>query len=328
MKNKIIILLIIFCYSHLSFGSPTIITEKAAVIDIVYTQNVFLLSEKLILLTSKNYITTSFDALSHHILTSQTNLIPSLQSLNHLLWFQNAAKANELEIQAYQNFKSSHFYSAQAKYKLAYQESLRSNKVAQQIVILRNLVLLNYLANNNNNAFNYNNLLINLLSKQSKNYNSLVKSIILQSKIALAMGNMKQAEDLIYKNALPMSNGLANKNLLFDSFLTLSQIYLKTKSYTQSKWFAIQALDLAQKKGLRDKQITGLIALAKVKSITGDYSLALENLYSANLLCPKNSLYLADIYETQYQNNRRMGNLIQAQAYLVRFLDFKKSLIN
>jgi hypothetical protein len=324
MKNKIILLLIVFCSSNLSYGSPKVSIEKTAAINIIYKQNAFLLSEKLILLTSKNHIATSFDALSHHILTSQTNLIPQLQLLNASLWFQTAAKANQLEIQASQNFESNHFYSAQAKYKLAYQESLKSNKIDQQIVILRNLVLLNYLVNNNSDAFKYNNLLINLLSKQSKNYNLLIKSVILQSKIALAQGNMKQAEDLIYKNALPMSNGLANKNLLFDSFLTLSQIYLKTKSYTQSKWFAIQALDLAQKKRLRDKQITGLITLAKVKSITGDYSLAQENLNTANLLCPKNSLYLADIYETQYQNNKRMGNLIKAQAYLVKFLDLKK----
>jgi hypothetical protein len=308
MKNKIALIIATIFYTSLGIANTKSVSEKKTLINSIFTNNTFLISEKLSLLFQKNNITTSFDQLSFNIYLNQAPIFSVINQINNPFWFQFAAKANRLEIQAYQQFQNSQYHSAQAKYKLALAQSIDSNNMAQQMVILKNLSLITH------------------LNKQPGNYNLLIKCIIQKSKLALAQGNIKQAEDLIYKSALPMSNGLANKNLLFDSFLALSQIYLKSKSYTQSKWFAIQALDLAQKRGFRNKQIIGLIALAKVKSQTGDYGLAQQNLQSATQLCNKNSLYLADIYQTSYLNSKRMGNQNLAQAYQNKFVIYQNAL--
>jgi hypothetical protein len=326
MKNKIALIIATIFYTSLGIANTKSVSEKKTLINSIFTNNTFLISEKLSLLFQKNNITTSFDQLSFNIYLNQAPIFSVINQINNPFWFQFAAKANRLEIQAYQQFQNSQYHSAQAKYKLALAQSIDSNNMAQQMVILKNLSLITYAQGKNQEATVYNNLLISHLNKQPGNYNLLIKCIIQKSKLALAQGNIKQAEDLIYKSALPMSNGLANKNLLFDSFLALSQIYLKSKSYTQSKWFAIQALDLAQKRGFRNKQIIGLIALAKVKSQTGDYGLAQQNLQSATQLCNKNSLYLADIYQTSYLNSKRMGNQNLAQAYQNKFVIYQNAL--
>jgi hypothetical protein len=328
MKKKIALLIATVFYTGLGIANAKLLSEKQTLVNSIFTNNTFLISEKLNILYQKNNITASFDQLSLHIYLNQNHLISPINLFINPFWFQYAAKANRLEIQAFQDFKSSQYYSAQAKFKLALAQNLESDNIEQQMVLVKNLAYLTYAQSKYHEASIYNNLLISLLKSQPKYYSLLIKFIIQKSKIALAQGNIKQAEDLIYKSALPMSNGLANKNLLFDSFLTLSEIYLSNKSFTQSKWFAIQALDLAQKRGFRTKQIIGLIALAKVKSITGDYSLAQQNLQSAYLMCTKNSLYLADVYQTFYQNSIRMGNQSLAKEYQNKFIALKSVLLS
>lgn len=315
---------IVLCFNF-GVAKTQSITERQQLIDSIFLENTFLISEKLEYLTHKNIFSTSFNQLNFNILQAQINLPIPLKNIIH---FSLSSKATNYELEAFTAIQNRQYQLAKINYKLAFLYSQSTKNEEQKIFLLKNIININYIQSDYKECSLYLNLLVLNLNKHPEKQKLLISCLLKQSKIALIKGDILTAENIIYKNTLPKSSGLVNKNLLIESFLTLSQIYLKTKSYTQSKWFAIQALDLAQKKRFRDKQITGLIALAKVKSITGDYTLAQQNLQSANLLCPKNSIYLADIYETQYQNNKRMGNLIQAQACLVKFLDFKKSLIN
>jgi hypothetical protein len=325
MKNKFLILFTLVFYTSVSIANNNLVSQKEALINSIFTNNTFLISEKLSIINNKQAIKTHFDQLSQNIYYQQVFLIPAIWKLINVDANQLQAQANRLELQAFQDFKIGDYYSAKAKFKLALIKSEQAENVIQQIVLLRNLTFISFLGNQYQETAFFNSKLYTILAKQKVDYKWLIESILLKAKLALAQGNIKQAEELIYKSALPMSNGLANKNLLFESYLILAQIYLKSKSFTQSKWFAIQALDLAQKKGLKNKQIIGLITLAKVKSQTGDYRLAQQNLESALQMCSKNSIYLADVYRTFYQNFNKMGNLSLAKQYQAKFNFCKKN---
>ncbi|MBK0381951.1 hypothetical protein I5M32_03180 [Pedobacter sp. SD-b] len=197
-------------------------------------------------------------------------------------FFSAVSKANYLESLAIYKVKAKKFDEAILNFQQAYEISLPLNNNFQSFVLAYNLAYLFYFKNDITNADLYNsyaNDYLNGLHKPKQSFDQL----LFASKIATSKNEIEKAENLILKNALPISGKLGQKSQ-FTCYLQLGKIYLRAKRFTESKWFFIQANTTANKIDFKEGEIASLILLSKVKVMIKDYDLALQDLQKAQVI--------------------------------------------
>ncbi|OAQ39258.1 hypothetical protein A5893_11365 [Pedobacter psychrophilus] len=269
-----------FCISTLLFSIKTIAKNK-----IIYDEepsksinkNHFLLADDSDFII-RHKLKTHFNPLDLNIYLSG---LPT-QKFFKLSFFDNISMANYLEALAIYNTRANNFDDAILNFKQAYDLSLSLKNEFQSFALAYNLASLYFIKNDLANAdlySNYANKYIKGLSKPKLTFDQL----LFESKIAASQNQIKKAENLILKNALPMS-GRLGKKAAYACYLQLGKIYLKAKRFTESKWFFIQALTTSSNINFKQGEIESLILLSKAKAEIKDYDLALQDLQKAKVL--------------------------------------------
>jgi uncharacterized protein HemY len=123
---------------------------------------------------------------------------------------------------------------------------------------------------------------------------SLTNILLWKAQVYLSLGKSKEAELLILSRILLMTH---HKNQEQQCYYILGKVYLKTKQFTQAKWFFIQANELARKLNQTEKRVQSLLFLAKVKNSIKDYALAVNDLFLVKeLLLNNQSSYKLDLF--------------------------------
>ncbi|WP_354356507.1 hypothetical protein [Pedobacter sp. UYP30] len=117
-----------------------------------------------------------------------------------------------------------------------------------------------------------------------KNYNKYGQAIIKMSNMHYKLGNFKEAEDILLNVAVKNYSKLHSNSGLMNTYYLLGNTLLAQNKYTQSMWFYTQQGILAKELGNQNSFIESLLGVVQVKIKKKDFSLALRDLKSAELL--------------------------------------------
>ena len=128
-----------------------------------------------------------------------------------------------------------------------------------------------------------------------KNYNKYGQAIIKMSNMQYSLGNFKEAEDILLNVAVKNYAKLRSNSGLMNTYFLLGNTLLAQNKYTQSMWFYTQQGILAKQLGNQNSFIESLLGVAQVKIKKKDFSLALRDLKSAELLAKsRNAMQFID----------------------------------
>ncbi len=117
-----------------------------------------------------------------------------------------------------------------------------------------------------------------------KNYTKYGEAIIKMSDMHYRLGNFKEAEDILLNVAVKNYSMLHSNLGLMNTYFLLGNTLLAQNKYTQSMWFYTQQGILAKQLGNQNSVIKSLLGVVKVKIKKKDFSLALRDLKSAELM--------------------------------------------
>ncbi|TKC00323.1 tetratricopeptide repeat protein [Pedobacter cryophilus] len=263
--------------------------EQKSLITTAFKHPDFLIGDQLIDLDSKSFIITGADKLqlniylsginNKHFIHFDTNF-EGATTQKQLLAFTNFQKIKAINF-CYQGLYSSaiaNYNSALSGFKILKDTQNMASTSA-------NLARLYFLKRDFTQSGAHNKTAITYYSLL-KIKNQQINGLIFKAHLALLNGDFKTAENLILKNVLLLGVNKINEQ---KCYLELGKIYLKSKRYTEAKWFFIQSLTLAEKLNSKSSKIQSLLLLARVKNIIKDHSLALKDLNIVKMLLDKSS---------------------------------------
>ncbi len=299
------------------YSQSTLTIEQIDVINNAYDHPDFLIGDQLKNINPKKFISTNFNTLQLNIYLSGLSKV-SYNIENPLNKNKPLHLANYYQLEAL-NYCYKGLYSLAIvnfeKSLLVYTALKDFNEIAK---ISQNLANLYLLKNNLKKAEEYNNISL-IHYKLLNNSYKLINCVVLKAQLALLSGDFKKAENFILKNALLLSYQSGSKKSEQGCYYELGKIYLKNRRYTESKWFLIQSITLADKLNLKVSKIKSLLLLAKVKNSIKDHSLALSDL----LLVKK----MSDISTKDYQSDLQL-ELAQTYSYLNAVTKANQSLLS
>ncbi|MXV49596.1 tetratricopeptide repeat protein [Pedobacter sp. HMF7647] len=133
--------------------------------------------------------------------------------------------------------------------------------------------------------------------------------------------NYSEAETYIIHKALPLFRRMGSKVGKMHSFECLAKVYERQAKYTESKWYYLQALQMADIQNDILSRINLLTELAQLKSSAGDHKLALEDFKLAENLASQNK-YLSNLVEIKGgmgETYRQMGDYTAASNVITEY---------
>ena len=178
-------------------------------------------------------------------------------------------------------------------------------------------------------ALKYNRAILSLDVK-TQNKRLLANTYLDRSELLVKSKSFIEAENLVLTKALPLCYyGLKNEIELIRCYDQLGDNYLQQKKIIQAKWFYIQS-NMLSKKINNVREITNsLINIAHVKTIAGDYELALLDLKEAETKANKNKIAytLLQIKCGFAEVAIKMGNFKQTRVAFSEFKVMKETFI-
>ncbi len=272
---------------------------KSTIIENAFRQQDFLIGEYLDFLNSDKWIYSGLSILDKNIYFSsysQTLFLkhdynPALyNSIPKKLVYQSAMtnKIAGLKKAYYQNYNEALDYFLTSLNEFTFLKD--SDEIAS---VTQNLSKLYFLKSDFNASMRFIKMSEDHLEKSSEKMRH-INMLLWKAQVYLSLGKSKEAELLILNRILLMKH---SKNQEQQCYYILGKIYLKTKQYTQAKWFFIQASELARKLNRTEKTVQSLLFLAKTKNAIKDYELAAKDLFLVKkLLLNSKSGYKLDLF--------------------------------
>lgn len=141
----------------------------------------------------------------------------------------------------------------------------------------------------------------------------------------------KEAESMVMTKALPLNYyKLKSKAGTIKCYDQLAAIYQAQKRLSEAKWFYIQANMLARKTNDTQEIVNSLVNLAKVKTLIGDYQLALSDFGEAETLSRINNFgyKMVEIKNEQSKVYNMMGNTGAAHSAMSEYTTLKKAFLS
>ncbi|MDF3077135.1 MAG: tetratricopeptide repeat protein [Sphingobacteriaceae bacterium] len=126
-------------------------------------------------------------------------------------------------------------------------------------------------------------------NRELKNYEEAASAYI---DIATVKGLQKkytEAEQIIFKKALPLSKW--SKPNRMRSFSALAELYMAQKRYSEAKWYYLQESKVADFLNDQQTKIASLINIAQVKTTLGDQVQALNDYKEAERIASQNRYF-------------------------------------
>lgn len=141
-------------------------------------------------------------------------------------------------------------------------------------------------------AFEYN---------SEKNFPKYGQAIMKMSTMHYNLGRLTDAEQILLNVALKNYSKIGSKVGLMNSYNLLGKVYLANNKYTQSMWFYTQQGILAKQIKNNNSYIESVLGIVQVKIRKKDYSLALKDLKTVELLATslKTNQYKTQISEAR-----------------------------
>jgi len=298
--------------------------EQITLIKNAFDHPDFLIGDQLKYLNPKNFISTQLNILQLNIYLSSLNTC-SFKLENKGFTIQNSANRDNQQFLANYHIIEGINYSFQgaissaiASFEKALIACYALKDYKKLTLISTNLSSLYLLKKDVLSAEKKNNIAL-IYYRQLNTNSAIINCILIKAQIALYKGEFKKAENFILKNALLLSSQIESKKGEQQCYFELGKIYMKSKRFTEAKWFFIQSLTLADKLNLRLAKIKSLLLLAKIQNLNKDYTLALKDL----LLVKK----MSDNYTNVYQSDLQL-ELAKTYSYLHAEAKMDRSLLS
>lgn len=160
-----------------------------------------------------------------------------------------------------------------------------------------------------------------------KKYAEAASGYIDIASVKMLQQKYTEAENLIFKKALPLSKW--SKPGRMRCFSVLAEIYLKQNRLSEAKWYYLQENKIASFLNDQQSKVASLINIAQLKSTLGDQTQALEDLNEAEILAKQNR-YLASLVEIKGEIGEiylKKGDYDRAGTTLDEYTMLKDSLL-
>lgn len=186
---------------------------------------------------------------------------------------------NRLGMSDIQN-KLALYYAKEAEYnkaisyfrKALYEKELLNDHNAQKIII-RNLAYVHQFIAAYPEATTYFEQVAQIAIKE-RNLNLQAEALAHLAQIKAKGNRFLEAQNDVIKKVMPLYRRTKNDAGRIEAFQTLASFYLDEKKFTQSRWFYLQAIEIASLRNHYQGIATSLYELASVKSQIAEYPLA------------------------------------------------------
>lgn len=297
----------------------------------ISNKKVNLIAEDLEILNAKKYIKLNLDPISQSIFLNQISqqeksfsLNSSSLRINYFSQLSNhQALANIYQVLALSNINN--LEEAKIWFLKAYNQFELLHHQENIGVVSQNLSWLYYVKGDLDNALLFNKIAISSLNL-NPNKKLLFGLLVWQNDILLAEGKAVQVENEILKNMLIMATRNNKKIQEWECFYQLGKSYLLQNKLVQAKWFFIQALTLAENFDNKIPKLKSLLMLARAKRRSNDYSLALQNIKSAQDLIQKSTkVYQIDVSKQFAEVYHHVGDKSKEYQYITAYNRLKNT---
>lgn len=168
------------------------------------------------------------------------------------------------------------------------------------------------------------------LATANKNPAVAVNSLISLGRIKSKQKKYEEADTYLIKRALPAVTRLKDQKGIVACYREIGDRYNREELFSQSLWFYLQSLTLAQKINFHTGTIAALVEIGQLKYETGDFTPAIRDWQEAeSLAITQHELpMLLKIKWGLAMALKQNDNLVAAEKYAMEFEQLKDVLLN
>lgn len=288
-----------------------------------------LIAEDIQYLDTKSHINSSLDRLTLQIylssLAQQSNAFTPNSEIEFLRQLGNYTfLADFYQILAISSAYNDDLENSYRYFLKAFQAYQISSDKRNTAIISQNLSWIDFIKNNLETSISYIEK-AQIFNREILNKRGLFRNVIWENEVLLAQKKSVQVENKILRMQLIMSGN--DKGRLWECYYQLGKSYLMQQKYVQAKWFFVQALTLSESFKIHTPKIKSLLMLAKAKSRTKDFDLAIRDIKVANNLLEGNNPFKIDVAKQFAETYSRLGNLDKANYYESLYTDLSKNYV-